>query len=270
MNQSGKSTKRERQRENRARKREAHAAAEKRRRRWRSVRGFALLLIPVAAIFLFLAVRGGNDDGSQSATSTTKPATTETTTAKPGTTNPATTTITTLPAKAPLPKPEITIDATKKYTATIETTQGKIVLALDAAGAPVSVNNFVYLARKGYYDGLLINRASRNFVIQTGSPNNTQSGGPGYSVQSEPPPGAYAIGSVAWAKAGNEPAGTAGSQFFIGTGSNITTLPRDYGYIGTVTEGLAVAQKIMGFAPASGDGPPSPQVQMTKVTITES
>ncbi len=260
MTQSGKSTKRERQRENRARKLEAQAAAEKRRRLWRSVRGFALLLIPVAAIFFFLVVRGGNDDGGQSATSATRPETTK----------PATSTITTLPAKAPLPKPEVTIDAAKKYTATIETTQGKIVIALDAAGAPVSVNNFVYLARKGYYDGLLINRASKNFVIQTGSPNNTQSGGPGYSIQSEPPPGAYAIGSVAWAKAGNEPAGTAGSQFFIGTGSNITTLARDYGYIGTVTEGITVAQKIMGFAPASSDGPPSPPVQMTKVTITES
>ncbi len=257
MTQSGKSAKRERQRENRARKLEVQAAAEKRQRRWRSVRGFLLLLVPVVVIFVILVLRSGGDDGGNGSATT-------------ATTRPATTTITTLPPKAPLPKPEVTVDPAKTYTATIETTQGRIVIALDARGAPVSVNNFVYLARQGYYDGLLINRAAKNFVIQTGSPNNTQSGGPGYSIQSEAPPGPYAVGSVAWAKAGNEPAGTAGSQFFIGTGSNITTLPRDYGYIGKVTEGLAVAEKIMGFAPASGDGPPSPQVQMTKVTITES
>lgn len=258
MAQSGKSAKRERQRENRARKLEVQAAAEKRRRLWRSVRGFALVLVPVAVVFAVLVLRNGDDGGGSATTATT------------ATTRSATTTITTLAPKAPLPRPEVTIDPARTYTATIETTQGRIVIALDAKGAPVSVNNFVYLARQGYYDGLLINRAAKNFVIQTGSPNNTQSGGPGYSVQSEAPPGPYAVGSVAWAKAGNEPAGTAGSQFFIGTGSNITTLPRDYGYIGTVTEGLAVAEKIMGFAPASGDGPPSPQVQMTKVTIAES
>jgi peptidyl-prolyl cis-trans isomerase B (cyclophilin B) len=75
---------------------------------------------------------------------------------------------------------------------------------------------------------------------------------------------------VAWAKTGSDPAGSAGSQFFIGTGSNITSLPKEYGYLGTVKSGLDVAKQIMGYAPATGDGAPTQQIQMTKVTITES
>lgn len=261
MAQSNKAAKRERQRQNRAVKREQQAAVEKKQRFWRSARGFLIILIPIVAVFVFLALRSGNDGNDEKSGTADK---TEQSASTPKTT------ITTLPAKASLPKPEMTIDSARTYTATIETTQGTIVIALDAAKAPTSVNNFVYLARNGFYDGLLVNRASKDFVIQTGSPNNTQSGGPGYTVQSEPPPGPYQVGSVAWAKTGTEPAGTAGSQFFIGTGNGITTLAQDYGYIGKVTEGLDVAQKIMGFAPASGDGPPSPEVQIAKVTITES
>lgn len=237
---------------------EAQAAAEKKRRFWRSAGGFVLIaVIAIGGFFLIRALTGDDDSGSSTA-ATTQPR------------NSRTTSPSTLPPKEPLPAPEMTIDPAKKYTATIETTEGTIVLDLDAASAPTSVNNFVYLARNGFYDDLLITRAARNFVIQTGSPNNTQSGGPGYTVQSERPPGPYEIGSVAWAKTASDAPGTAGSQFFIGTGSNITTLPTDYGYIGKVSQGLDVAQKIAGFAPASGDGPPSPSVTMTKVTITES
>ncbi|MFM8303750.1 MAG: peptidylprolyl isomerase, partial [Actinomycetota bacterium] len=223
MAQSNKAAKRERQRQNRAAKRDQQAAVAKRQRFWRSARGFLIILVPIVALFVFFVVRGGDDNTDS--TDETKS---------------ATTTITTV-TKGPLPAPPSnTIDPAKTYTATIETTQGKIVIALDAANAPNSVNNFVYLARQGFYDGLLINRAAKNFVIQTGGPDNTTAGGPGYSIQAELPKAAYAVGSVAWAKAGNEPAGTAGSQFFIGTGSNVTSLPKDYGYIGKVTEGLDV------------------------------
>lgn len=266
MAQSNKSAKRERQRQNRAVKRDQQAAAAKRQRFWRSARGFLVILVPIAALFVFFVVRGGDDSTDSATTATTATSATTATTAEKA----ATSTITTV-KKGPLPAPPTnTIDPTKTYTATIETTQGTMVIALDAADAPNSVNNFVYLARQGFYDGLLINRAAKNFVIQTGGPDNTTAGGPGYTIQAELPKAAYAVGSVAWAKAGNEPAGTAGSQFFIGTGANVTSLPKDYGYIGKVTEGLDVAQKIGGFAPASGDGPPTTEVQMVKVTITES
>jgi cyclophilin family peptidyl-prolyl cis-trans isomerase len=250
-NSSSKAAKRERQKQNRQAKLEYEAAIEKRQKFWRSVRNFVIILIPIAILFGFLAWRGS---GSSSSSKSDK-----------------TTTTTSTPAKAALPAPSgITIDPTKTYTATIDTNVGTMVIALDAANAPTSVNNFVYLAKSGFYDGLLFNRAAKDFVIQTGSPDNTTVGGPGYTVQAELPTSDYAIGSVAWAKAGNEPAGTAGSQFFIGTGSNVTTLPKDYGYIGKVTQGLDVAQKIMGYAPASGDGKPTKDVTMKKVTIAES
>ena len=248
----GKAAKRERQRQNRLAKVEYETAIQRRRKFWRSARGFAIIAVPIIAIGVFIAVTrdsGGSDDSAS---------TSATTAAKSD-----------RPTSLPAPS-GISIDPAKTYTATITTSQGDISIALDAANAPTSVNNFVYLARAGFYDGLLFNRASKNFVIQTGSPTNTTSGDPGYSVQAELPTSAYEVGSVAWAKAGTDPPGTAGSQFFIGTGSGVTSLPRDYGYIGKVTQGLDVAQKIMGFAPSSGDGPPTKAVFMDKVTITES
>ena len=252
MAQSSKAAKRERQRQNRAVKLEQQAAVEKRQRFWRSARGFIIILVPIAALFVFFALRGGGNDSSSSSKSDQSSQSTKS-------------------SASSLPAPSgITIDPAKTYTATIETTEGTIEIALDAANAPTSVNNFVYLTKAGFYDGLLFNRAVQNFVIQTGSPDNTTGGGPGYTVQAELPTSAYEVGSVAWAKTSAEPAGTAGSQFFIGTGSNVTSLPKDYGYIGKVTKGLDVAQKIMGFAPSSGDGKPTTNVKMTKVTISES
>jgi cyclophilin family peptidyl-prolyl cis-trans isomerase len=242
-NSSSKAAKRERQRQNRQAKLEYEAALEKRRRFWRSVRNFVIILIPIAILFAIFAFRGNDSSSDKSSSS----------------------------KKSSLPAPSgITIDPTKTYTATIKTTQGTIEIALDAANAPTSVNNFVYLTKAKFYDGLLFNRAATDFVIQTGSPNNTTVGDAGYTVQAELPTSAYEIGSVAWAKGGSEPAGTAGSQFFIGTGSGVIPLPTDYGYIGKVTKGLDVAQKIMGYAPKSGDGKPTKDVTMTKVTITES
>ena len=265
-----KAEKRERQRQNREVAREQRVAAEKKRRTRRSVGIFLAFLIPIAVVFGILKLTSGSDSSSKSTAKADKATTT--TTRPTATTGATTATTTATPAKNPLLAPTgVTIDPNKTYTATIETTQGAIEISLDAKAAPVSVNNFVYLTKAGWYDGLRFNRAVRNFVIQTGSSNNTTAGGgPGYSVQAELPAGAYEVGSVAWAKSGAEPAGTAGSQFFIGTGSQVTTLPKDYGYIGKVTKGLDVAQKIMGFAPASGDGALTTPVTMTKVTITES
>jgi len=251
---SSKAAKRERQRQNRQAKIEYEAALEKRRKFWRSVRNFVIILIPIAILFGFLALRNTNSSSSDTSSSTSSNSNSSSSA-----------------NKSSLPAPSgITIDPAKTYTATIETTEGTIEIALDAANAPTSVNNFVYLTKAKFYDGLLFNRAAKDFVIQTGSPQNTTVGGPGYTVQAELPTSAYEVGSVAWAKSGSEPAGTAGSQFFIGTGSGVTSLPKDYGYIGKVTKGLDVAQKIMSFAPASGDGKPTTDVTMTKVTITES
>jgi cyclophilin family peptidyl-prolyl cis-trans isomerase len=237
-----KQAKRERQRMNREARREYEEQLAKRRRRMRSIRNFAFLLVPFAIILGVVALTNSSDSGSKEIVRSYKSA------------------------------PKMTIDPTKTYTATMTTTEGTIEIALDASGAPTSVNNYVFLARHRFYDGLRFVRASKNFVIQAGSPDNTQNGGPGYSVQAELPKTAYSIGSVAWAKSGSEPDGTAGSQFFIGTGQNITTLPLQYGTIGKVTQGLDVAQKIEGFAPTTnnGDGPLTKKVTIKKVTITES
>jgi peptidylprolyl isomerase len=134
----------------------------------------------------------------------------------------------------------------------------------------VSVNNFVFLAQQKFYDGLDFVRAAKDFTIQAGSPDNSQQGGPGYSVVGEVPSGspAYPVGSFAMAKAGTEPTGTAGSQFFVITGKKNLDLPADYAYVGQVTKGLDVAKKITSFAPSSGDGKPTTTVKINKVTIT--
>ena len=238
-----KATKRERQRQNRDARRQAMQEAEKRKKRNRTIRNLSLLLIPLVILFVILQVTNSDDSSSNSANDKR--------------------TFSKAPAQ--------TIDPAATYTATIDTSEGTIVVDLDAATYPTSVNNFVFLARQKFYDGLLVNRAAKDFVFQTGSPSNTQDGGPGYTVKGEVPTTtpAYPVGSVAFGKTGADPAGTAGSQFFVVTGSGNADLPADYAFLGTVTQGLDVAQKISDLAPASGDGPPTKKVTVKKVTITE-
>jgi cyclophilin family peptidyl-prolyl cis-trans isomerase len=238
-----KATKRERQRQNKEARRAAAQEAEKRHKRNRTIRNLVLLLIPLAIIFVVLQLTKSDDTKS---TKNDK-------------------------SSSKLSAPKMTIDPTATYTATMDTSEGTIVIALDAAQYPTSVNNFVYLAKQKFYDGLLFNRVAKDFVIQTGSPNNTTSGDPGYSVVGEVPTTtpAYPVGAVAFAKAGSEPTGTAGSQFFIVTGSANLDLPADYAGIGTVSEGLDVAQKIGQLSPSSGDGAPTKKVTIKTITITE-
>jgi len=171
--------------------------------------------------------------------------------------------------------PSVTIDTSKKYNATLDTSAGKIVIALDAKSYPKSVNQFVTLANERFYDGLTFHRVARDFVIQGGDPNGNGTGGPGYGSVVETPANGYQVGSVAWAKTGSDPNGAAGSQFFIVTSDGINlqqalnTPPYKYGIIGTVTEGLDVAKRIEGFAPSTGDGAPTSKVTIKKVIITE-
>ena len=109
---------------------------------------------------------------------------------------------------------EMGIDATKRYTATMETSLGTIVIALDAINAPITVNNFVALAAQHYYDGVIFHRIINGFMCQGGDPTGTGRGGPGYQFQDEPVKQRYQIGSVAMANAGPN---TQSSQFFITT-----------------------------------------------------
>jgi cyclophilin family peptidyl-prolyl cis-trans isomerase len=236
-----KAAKRERQKENRERAREERERLMRRQRQVRTLRSLAIVLVPILAIFVIVSlVSGGGDDEKSKAITRTYPS-----------------------------APPMTIDQNATYTATMKTSEGTIRLALDAKTAPVATNNFVFLARNRFYDGLTFHRASKDFVIQGGDPKGDGSGGPGYDVTGEVPTDHYPVGALAAAKTGTDPAGTFGSQFFIVTGKNGATLPNDYARFGSVTGGLAVAQKIESFAPSSGDGTPTKKVRIVSVTIEE-
>ena len=109
------------------------------------------------------------------------------------------------------------IDPEKRYTATLDTSLGEIVIALDAVKAPKTVNNFVFLALDDYYDGVIFHRIIKGFMCQGGDPTGTGRGGPGYRFDDELPGGQYQIGSVAMANAGPN---TNGSQFFLISGND--------------------------------------------------
>ena len=177
--------------------------------------------------------------------------------------------------------PEMTIDPEATYTATIETTCGTIELTLEASAAPTTVNNFVTLARDGYYDGVPFHRVINGFMVQAGDPTGTGTGCvdpscdtrlPGYQFEDElqlaeeltAEHGGYPRGTVAMANAGPD---TNGSQFFIVQGDPGYPLPPQYAAFGTVVEGMDVVDRIA-QGPAEGDLAIDP-VRITGITIQE-
>ena len=161
--------------------------------------------------------------------------------------------------------PPMIIDATKSYTAEMLTSKGALTIALDAIGAPRTVNNFVFLARWHYYDGIVFHRIIPGFMCQGGDPEGSGRGGPGYRFEDElPMPGRYEIGSIAMANAG---ANTNGSQFFIVSGPDGVGLPPQYSLFGKVVKGLDVVKAIESVG--SRSGAPSEPVVIESVTITE-
>jgi cyclophilin family peptidyl-prolyl cis-trans isomerase len=136
-------------------------------------------------------------------------------------------------------EPESQTDADHMYRATIATDRGPIVMDLDPKLAPKSVNNFVALARQGYYDGLTFHRVVPEFVVQGGCPEGSGRGGPGYRFADEPVQGEYTVGAVAMANAGPD---TNGSQFFICIDDCTKKLTKDYNLFGHVVEGVEFAQ----------------------------
>ncbi len=150
--------------------------------------------------------------------------------------------------------PNLTINTSHKYLATIITNRGTITLCLDPALAPNTVNNFVFLARNQFYNGLKWHRVVAGFVIQGGDPLGTGSGGPGYKFNDEPVLGNYTVGAVAMANSG---ANTNGSQFFICTVDDTKALAKSYSLFGYVASGMDVVLKIV-----QGD-------VMTSVTVQE-
>jgi cyclophilin family peptidyl-prolyl cis-trans isomerase len=131
------------------------------------------------------------------------------------------------------------IDDQALYRTTITTDRGTIVMELDPQLAPNTVNNFVSLARGGFYTGLTFHRVVPEFVIQGGCPEGTGTGGPGYKFADEPVQADYRAGAVAMANAGPD---TNGSQFFVCIDDCQRKLTKDYNLFGYVVEGLDVAQ----------------------------
>jgi peptidyl-prolyl cis-trans isomerase B (cyclophilin B) len=134
----------------------------------------------------------------------------------------------------------MTIDPEKSYVATIETVKGDLVCELFAADAPVTVNNFVFLSREGFYDGVIFHRVVPDFVVQGGDPTGTGSGGPGYKFADEFSSHLHDTGALSMANSG---ANTNGSQFFI-TFSPQHHLDGKHSVFGQVTEGMDVLLKI--------------------------
>jgi cyclophilin family peptidyl-prolyl cis-trans isomerase len=161
--------------------------------------------------------------------------------------------------------PPTVIDPAKRYTAEMVTSKGTLVIALDPVAAPATVNNFVFLARWHYYDGIVFHRIIPGFMLQGGDPEGSGRGGPGYRFADElPAPGRYEIGSLAMANAGPN---TNGSQFFIVSGPDGTSLPPSYSLFGKVVKGLDVVKAIESVG--SRSGAPSEQVVIESVVITE-
>jgi len=162
--------------------------------------------------------------------------------------------------------PEMGIDTAKRYTATMDTSLGEIVIALDALKAPKTVNNFVFLALNHYYDGVIFHRVINGFMCQGGDPTGTGRGGPGYKFEDElPKPREYQVGSVAMANAGPN---TNGSQFFLVSGASGVGLPPQYSLFGQVVKGLDVLETMQNVPTERGDKPKT-DVVINSVTITE-
>lgn len=168
----------------------------------------------------------------------------------------------------PMPKqytsaPAMQIDQARSYTAVLHTEAGDITVALNAQATPITVNNFVFLAREKFYDGTVFHRTIPGFMIQGGDPVGDGTGGPGYRFDDEPFSGQYARGVVAMANAGPD---TNGSQFFIMHADY--PLPPNYIIFGKVTSGLEAVDKIA-TAPTKPGGEGSSPIQPVVVTSVE-
>ena len=183
-------------------------------------------LVAVGIVVAILVSRGGGDSGSGTSAAGCRE------------------------VEEPAPKgvsfdaPKQTVKRGEELTAVVKTSCGTFEMALDSARAPKTVNSFAFLAEEGFYDGLPFHRVVPDFVIQGGDPLGDGTGGPGYSVDEEPPSDlSYTKGVVAMAKSAAEPPGRSGSQFFVVLGTDVG-LPPEYALVGKVSEGFGVVERI--------------------------
>lgn len=163
--------------------------------------------------------------------------------------------------------PEMKIDANKKYSAVIDTDKGKITIELFPKEAPKTVNNFVFLAREGFYNGTIFHRVIPKFMIQGGDPTGTGRGGPGYEFENENKDTnrTFKAGTVAMANAGPD---TNGSQFFINDADSPWLTPDKYTIFGQVTDGQDVVHAIA-TADRDENDKPTTDIHIKSITIKE-
>ena len=157
--------------------------------------------------------------------------------------------------------PSMSINPDSEISAIINTSSGQIKINFFPSDAPITVNNFVFLAKEGYYDDVIFHRVVEGFMIQGGDPTGTGMGGPGYTFPDEPVSRDYLRGSMAMANAGPN---TNGSQFFIMHKNG--GLPKNYTIFGEVVEGIDVVDTIANLEVSmSGSGEMSKPVNPTKI-----
>lgn len=165
----------------------------------------------------------------------------------------------------------MSVKPNSRYTVTLETNKGTVEAELFGDEAPLAVNNFVNLAKQGFYDGTPFHRVLPGFVIQGGDPTGTGRGGPGYQFADEPVNREYERGTLAMANAGPN---TNGSQFFVVLADLAGKLPKNYTIFGRVTDGMDIVDRIAAVPTKRGPGgePSSPTESVTvdKVTVQES
>lgn len=158
--------------------------------------------------------------------------------------------------------PQMTIDPAKTYSALVKTDRGDVGIELLTDVAPVTVNNFVFLAREGFYDGCTFHRVIPGFVAQGGDPTGTGRGGPGYRFKDELSPTPYVQGIVGMANAGPN---TNGSQFYIMLG-DAPHLTGRYTAFGRVTAGM---EAVLALRPRDPERDRDPGDKILSVTIVE-
>jgi len=158
--------------------------------------------------------------------------------------------------------PELMIELDGDYSATLHTSLGDIAVAFKADEAPIAVNSFLFLAKEGFYDGVIFHRVISGFMIQGGDPTGTGRGGPGYKFRDElDGDGTYARGTLAMANAGPN---TNGSQFFVMHGDY--GLPHNYTIFGSVTDGMDVVDAIAAL-PTNAQDRPAEEPEIKSITI---
>jgi cyclophilin family peptidyl-prolyl cis-trans isomerase len=286
------SEKRARQKAGRQERLEAERQRAKRNKQLRRGAIIAVVVVVIVGLIYFIQHKSNKSNNASKTTTTVKAATTTTSSSSSNKSPQAKANALAVAAGCPAnpstqvntlswpSAPAMTIDTSKTYVATVKTTAGTFTINLDAAKTPQTVNNFVFLAQKGYYHCVIFHRVIPGFMDQTGDPTGTGTGGasstskgqPGYTIPDELPATAnpqYPIGSVAMANTGA--ANSGGSQFFIVTGSEGESLPATYTLFGQVpSTDMAVPNLINSQGTAGSGVPPKVTQRILSVTITSS